>query len=331
MMMQKLGNSDLEISPIGLGTWAIGGDGVFGWGPQDDADSIAAIHRSVESGINWLDTAPIYGMGHSEKIVAQALKDLGSSQRPYIFTKCGLTWDDDKNVTHDIKTDSIRSEVEDSLRRLRTDVIDLYQIHWPAFPPGADAPDLEEAWTTLADLVKEGKVRAIGVSNFNVAQLRRVQELAPITSVQPPYSALMRNIEHEILPFCHANNIGVVVYSPMHNGMLTGAMTRERVAGLPESDWRKQVNLAFREPHLTNSLKLVEVLRGIASRHGRTVADVAIAWTLRLPAVTGAIVGARNTHQVDGFVGALDFRLSGDDVSEIDAALPESIPLMQLS
>ena len=328
MTLKQLGNSDLEISPVGLGTWAIGGDGVFGWGPQDDAKSIAAIRRSVEGGINWLDTAPIYGMGHSEKVVAQALREIGSAQRPLVFTKCGLTWDDEKNVIHNITEASIRSEIEDSLQRLQVDVIDLYQIHWPAFPPGADAPDIEEAWTTLAELKEQGKVRAIGVSNFDASQLERVQKISPIASLQPPYSALMRQIEDEILPYCLDHNIGTIAYSPMHNGMLTGTMTRERVEAMPESDWRKQVNPAFKEPLLTKCLAFAEVLRGIADRNGRSVGEVAIAWTLRLPAVTGAIVGARDAGQVDGFIGALGFRLGDDDLAEIDAALPESTTLM---
>ena len=328
MTMQQLGNSDLEISPIGLGCWAIGGDGVFGWGPQDDAKSIAAIRRSVERGINWLDTAPIYGMGHSEKVVAQALAEIGSANRPLVFAKCGLTWDDDKNVIHNITEASIRQEVEDSLRRLQIDVIDLYQIHWPAFPPGADAPDIEEGWSTLADLKEQGKVRAIGVSNFDAAQLERVQKIAPIASLQPPYSALMRQIEDEILPHCLDNNIGTIVYSPMHNGMLTGAMTRERVEALPEGDWRKQVNPSFKEPLLSKSLEFVEVLRGVADKHGRAISEVALAWVLRHPGVTGAIVGARNAEQVDGFVGALDFRLDDDDLAVIEPALPESMTIL---
>jgi len=326
--MKKLGNSDLEISPIGLGTWAIGGDGVFGWGPQDDAKSIAAIRRSVERGINWLDTAPIYGMGHSEKVVAQALEEIGSADRPLVFTKCGLTWDDDKNVIHNITPDSIRAEVEDSLRRLDIDVIDLYQIHWPAFPPGANAPDIEAAWETLADLKEQGKVRAIGVSNYDVGQLQRTQKIAPIASLQPPYSALMRQIEDEILPHCLDTDIGTIAYSPMHNGMLTGTMTRERVEALPEGDWRKQVNPSFREPLLTKSLEFVEVLRGVADRRGRSVAEAAIAWTLRHPAVTGAIVGARDADQVDGFIGAVDFRLDEDDLARIEPALPESMTII---
>jgi aryl-alcohol dehydrogenase-like predicted oxidoreductase len=326
--MKKLGNSDLEISPIGLGCWAIGGDGALGWGPQDDAKSIAAIRRSVERGINWLDTAPIYGMGHSENVVAQALNEIGGADRPLVFTKCGLTWDDDKNINHNITETSIRQEVEDSLQRLQIDVIDLYQIHWPAFPPGADAPDIEEGWSTLADLKEQGKVRAIGVSNFDAAHLERVQKIAPIASLQPPYSALMRQIEDEILPHCLDNNIGTIVYSPMHNGMLTGTMTRERVEAMPESDWRKQMSPAFKEPLLTQSLEFVEVLRGVADRNGRPVSEVAIAWTLRLPAVTGAIVGARDAGQVDGFIGAMDFRLGDEDLAEIEAALPESTTLI---
>jgi aryl-alcohol dehydrogenase-like predicted oxidoreductase len=329
--MKRLGNSELEISPVGLGTWAIGGDGVFGWGPQDDADSIAAIRRAVDSGINWLDTAAIYGMGHSEKVVADALDEIGSAQRPQVFTKCSLLWDDEKNISHSLKADTIREEIEDSLRRLRVDVIDLYQIHWPVFPPGAPDPDLEEGWTTLAELKEEGKVRAIGVSNFDVTQMERVRPIAPISSLQPPYSMLMRQIEDEILPYCLEHDIGVIVYSPMHNGMLTGAMTRERVDALPESDWRKQVNPAFREPHLSRSLEVAVLLKDIGNRHGRTAAEVAIAWTLRHPAVTGAIVGARNAGQVDGFVGALDFRLSETEINEIDTILPESIGLIEMS
>jgi aryl-alcohol dehydrogenase-like predicted oxidoreductase len=328
MTNKRLGNSDFEISPIGLGTWAMGGDGVFGWGPQDDADSIAAIRHAVESGINWLDTAPVYGMGHSETVVGQALQEIGSAQRPLVFTKCTLTWDDDRNVIHNPSAESIRREVEDSLQRLQIDVIDLCQIHWPAFPPGGDESGIEEAWTTLAELKEQGKVRAIGVSNFNVAQLERAGKAAPIDSLQPPYSALMRKIEDVILPYCLDSNIGVIVYSPMHNGMLSGTMTRERVEAFPKSDWRRQMNPAFREPLLTTCLEFVEVLRGIADRHGRSVGEVAIAWTLRHPAVTGAIVGARNADQVGGFVGAMDFRLDEDGLAEIEAALPESMTLL---
>jgi aryl-alcohol dehydrogenase-like predicted oxidoreductase len=327
--MKKLGNSDLEISSVGLGTWAIGGDGGgFTWGPQDEAESIAAIRRSVERGINWLDTAPVYGLGHSEVVVAKALAEIPAADRPLVFTKCGLAWDDAGNISHNIKAGSIRSEVEDSLRRLQVEVIDLYQIHWPSFPPGAPALDIEEAWSTLAELKNEGKVRAIGVSNFDVEQMKLAQAIAAIASLQPPYSALMRQIEDEILPHCLENNIGVIAYSPMHNGMLTGTMTRERIENLPESDWRKQVNPSFKEPLLTTSLEFVEVLRGVADEHQRTVSEVAIAWILRHPAITGAIVGARNAAQVDGFVGALDFRLNAEDLAVIERALPDSMTII---
>lgn len=328
MTKKRLGSSGFEISPIGLGTWAIGGEGAFGWGPQEDANSIAAIHRAIDSGVNWLDTAPIYGFGRSEEVVGRALAELGSSRRPLIFTKCTLVWDDDGNVHHNTSEASIRREVEGSLRRLRVDVIDLYQIHWPAWPRGGDDTGIEEAWTTLSDLKQEGKVRAIGVSNFDVGQLERVAAIASIASLQPPYSALMRQIEDRILPYCLSHDIGVIAYSPMHNGMLSGKMSRGRIAAMPDSDWRKQVNPAFREPHLTKSLAFVEVLRGIAGRHDRRVAEVAVAWVLRHPAVTGAIVGARGAGQVDGFIGAMDFRLDDADVAKIESALPESLTML---
>jgi len=329
MTLTPLGNSDLEISSIGLGAWAMGGEGVFGWGPQDDAESVAAIHRSVERGINWIDTAPIYGMGHSEKVVARALKELGSANRPLVFTKCSIVWDEEKNVGHSLKGDSIRKEVEDSLQRLDVDVLDLCQIHRPSWPPGAPDPDLEEGWTTLADLTAQGKIRHIGVSNFDASQMARVQEVTPIVSLQPPYSMLMRQIEDEILPFCEKNNIGVIPYSTMQNGLLSGRMTKERVAGLPPSDWRVQMESpAFQEPLLSRILELVETLREIGDGHGRSPAEVAVAWVLRHPAVTGAIVGARSADQVDGFVEAMDFHLSDDEIARIGAELPESISLI---
>lgn len=331
MKLNQLGNSELKITPVGLGTWAIGGESAMGWGPQDDAQSIAALRRGVEQDINWIDTAPIYGFGHAEEIVARVLKEMGSTNRPYVFTKCGFVWDADKNFKHYLKANSIRKEVDDSLRRLQVDVLDLYQIHWPTFPPGTPAPDIEEAWSTLAELKEQGKVRAIGVSNFDAAQLTRIQTIAPVTSLQPPYSMLMRQIEDDILPYCQQHNIGVIVYSPMHNGLLTGKMTRERIAALPESDWRKHANPAFQEPHLSQNLELVEVLRGIGERHGQTTAEVAIAWTLRYPAVTGAIVGVRRPDQVDGIVGALKFRLSESETTEIAAMLPESMNMFELN
>jgi len=330
MSSRALGNSDLEISVIGLGTWAIGGDGAFGWGPQDDARSIEAIHRAVERGIDWIDTAPIYGFGHAEVVVTRALKQLGSSRRPLVFSKVSLVWDEDKTPSHTLKADAIRKDVERSLRRLEIDRLDLCQIHWPSFPPGSPAPDIEEAWTELAQLKEQGKIRHIGVSNFDASQLARAQTIASVTSLQPPYSMLMREIEDETLPFCERHDIGVIVYSPMHNGLLSGKMTRERIEALPDTDWRKSINPAFREPHLSRNLELVELMRGVGDAHGRTPGEVAIAWTLRLSSVTGAIVGARDGNQVDGFIGAMDFRLSDDEVAKIDAALPESISMMQL-
>jgi len=330
-MMKRLGNSDLHISPIGLGTWAIGGDVHFGWGPQDDAESIAAIHRAVESGINWVDTAPIYGFGHSEEIVGQALSAIDRARRPLVFTKCGLVWDEKGEVGHSLKTASVRNEVEASLKRLQVDVLDLCQIHWPSRPPGGPGPEIEEGWVALADLKREGKIRYIGVSNFDVAQLKRIQAIAPVTSLQPPYSMLMRQIEEEILPFCLEHDIGVIGYSPMQNGLLSGLWTRARIASLPETDWRKNFNPAFKEPRLTRNLAFVESLRGIAERLGRSPVEVAIAWTLRHPAITGTIVGARGPAQVDGFIGAIDYRLSEATIDEIAAALPPSVTLLDPS
>jgi len=329
MHTKALGNSDLEITPVGLGAWAMGGDGVFGWGPQDDAESVAAIHRSVERGINWIDTAPIYGMGHSEKVVARALKEMGSSQRPLVFTKCSIVWDQEKNVGHSLKRDSIRREVEESLQRLGVDVLDLCQVHRPSWPPDAPDPDLEEGWSTLADLTTEGKIRYIGVSNFDASQMARAQEIAPITSLQPPYSMLMRQIEDEILPFCLENSIGVLPYSTMQNGLLTGRWTKERVEALPATDWRVQMNSpAFRDPLFSQILGIVDTLREIGDAHGRSPAEVAVAWTLDHSAVTGAIVGARSADQVDGFVGAMDFRLDFEEMAQIKGELPESITLI---
>src|SRR6516164_6179366 len=312
MKTRQLGNSDLFITPIGFGAWAIGGSGwEFAWGSQDDRDPIAAIHEALDAGINWIDTAAVYGLGHSEEIVARALQ--GMNNRPYVFTKCSMVWDDHRGIGHSLKADSIRRECEASLRRLRVEAIDLYQIHWP--DPDAD---IEEGWTTLAALSKEGKVRHIGVSNFNVAQMQRAQAIAPITSLQPRYSLLHREIEGEILPFCARENIGVIAYSPMASGLMTGAMTRERIAALPADDWRKR-HPDFQEPRLSRNLKLVSLLRTIGKRHGHTPAEVAIAWVLRHPAVTAAIVGARRPSQVRGVVGAAPFRLSPREVAEVEA------------
>jgi aryl-alcohol dehydrogenase-like predicted oxidoreductase len=313
MKTRTLGNSDLDITSIGFGAWAIGGgDWEFGWGDQDDADSIAAIHRALERGINWIDTAAIYGLGHSEEVVAKALASW-HGDRPYIFTKCGMIWDDKRQVGYSLKAASIRKECENSLRRLRVETIDLYQIHWSA----DDLAETEEGWTTLAKLQEEGKVRWIGVCNFNMEELRRAQAIAPITSLQPPYSLIRRDIENEVLPYCQQNGIGVIAYSPMASGLLTGAMTRERAAALPEKDWRSK-NPEFKEPKLSKNLALVERLRTIGKRHGRSPGEVAIAWTLRLPEVTGAIVGARNAKQVDGIVGGAELQLTDVEIRELE-------------
>lgn len=311
MQTRKLGNTDMDITALGFGTWAIGGGGwAYGWGPQDDKASIAAINRALDLGMNWIDTAPVYGFGRSETVVGQAIK--GRSQQLYIFTKCTRRWDDKGQIYGNLKADSIRREVDESLRRLKVDVIDLYQIHWPD-----PAADIEEAWTAMAELREAERVRFLGVSNFSVEQMRRAHAIVPISSLQPPYSLTRPEIEQEILPFCAENNIGVIAYSPMANGLLSGTMTRERIAALPDDDWRKTKNKDFQEPNLTHNLKLVELLRDIGKRHGRSPGEVAIAWTLRHPAVTGAIVGGRRADQVDGIIGAGDFRLSEDEIAEI--------------
>jgi aryl-alcohol dehydrogenase-like predicted oxidoreductase len=313
MQTKRLGNSDLAITPLGIGAWAMGGGGwAFGWGPQDDAESMGAIRAAVERGLNWVDTAAVYGLGHSEEVVARALE--GVSPRPYVFTKCARIWDENRQIGKSLKRDSIRRECEASLRRLQVDTIDLYQIHAPE-----PDEDVEEGWETMAQLKAEGKVRWIGVSNFNAAQLERAQRIAPITSLQPPYSIVQPEVEASVLPFCERNGVGVIAYAPMKSGLLTGKMTRERLASLPEDDFRRR-NPFFQEPMLTRALGVVEVLRAIGKRHGRTPGEVAIAWTLRNPAVTGAIVGLRNAGQLEGVIGAADFRLSAGETAEIAAA-----------
>jgi aryl-alcohol dehydrogenase-like predicted oxidoreductase len=317
MQTKPLGNSDLQITPIGFGAWAIGGgDWAFGWGTQDDHDSIEAIQRSLDLGVNWIDTAAIYGLGHSEEVVAQALK--GRTDRPYIFTKCSMIWNEKGEISRSLKNNSIRQEVEASLRRLDVETIDLYQIHWPN-----PEPEIEEGWSTLAQLKDEGKIRYIGVSNFSVEQLQRAQAIAPITSLQPPYSLVNRKVESEVLPFCQEHDIGVIVYSPMQSGLLTGAMNPERVSNLPDNDWRKQ-STEFQEPRLSRNLKLVEVLRQIGQDHQRSPGEVAIAWTLNNPAVTAAIVGGRNGKQVEGIIGAGDFRLDAPALDRIHHFLREN-------
>jgi aryl-alcohol dehydrogenase-like predicted oxidoreductase len=319
MHTRNLGNSDIKITPVGYGAWAVGGSGWdFAWGAQDDADSIAAIHRSLELGVNWIDTAAVYGVGHSEEVVARALKEW-HGPRPYVFTKCSMRWDDQGRVSKVHRADSIREECEGSLRRLQVDVIDLYQIHWP---PEDNGPGLEESWRTLAALQKEGKVRWIGVSNFDVAQLQRAEKIAPVTSLQPPYSLIRRRVENEILPYCERRGIGIIVYSPMASGLLTGAMTRQRAANFPEDDWRRSSS-EFREPKLSQNLELVERLKKVAARHGRTPGEIAIAWTLRLPAVTGAIVGARNAKQAEGVMRAGELKLTPQDFAEIEGTVAQ--------
>jgi aryl-alcohol dehydrogenase-like predicted oxidoreductase len=311
MQKRKLGASDLEITPLGVGAWAMGGGGwQFAWGAQDDDESVDAIHAALDQGINWIDTAAVYGLGHSEEVVGRALA--GRSKKPLVFTKCGIVWDERRETRRSLEPESIRKELERSLSRLKLDVSDLYQIHWPD-------PDnlVEAAWTMMAKLQRAGQVRYIGVSNFNVDQMRRAQAIAPITSLQPPYSIISPEIEKEILPFTQANHIGVIVYSPMKSGLLSGTMTRERIAAMPEDDFRKRVP-HFREPLLSRNLELAELLRTIGTRHGRTAGEVAIAWTLRHPAVTGAIVGMRSAKQVEGVIGAAEFRLSADEIAEIE-------------
>jgi len=313
---RTLGNSDLQLTPIGYGAWAIGGGNwEYGWGPQDDDDSLHTIEHALDSGINWIDTAAIYGLGHSEEIVGKALR--GRAQMPYVFTKCSMRWTPDRKIYRSLKAGSLQEEIEDSLRRLRLERIDLYQIHWPN-----PEDEIEEAWETLAKFQQEGKIRYMGVSNFSVEQMKRVQKIAPITSLQPPYSLLRRDIEAEILPFCREHNIGVINYSPMVSGLLTGKMTVERVNNMPEDDFRKR-SPNFNEPKLSRNLALAEVLRAIGSAHGVEPGVVAIAWTLRNPAITAAIVGARRPDQVDGVLPAASFRLSEDEAASIEQWLAE--------
>jgi len=316
MDTRKLGNSDLQITPVGFGAWALGGSGwEFAWGPQDDADSIAAIHRALELGVNWIDTAAVYGLGHSEEVVARALKEW-RGPRPYVFTKCILRWNEQKKIWREFSAASVRRECEDSLRRLQVGTIDLYQMHWP---PDEGKPGIEEAWQTLAALKAEGKVRWFGVSNFSKAQIQTAEKIAPVTSLQPPYSVIRRQIEKEILPYCETRGIGVISYAPMASGLLTGAMTRERAAALPADDFRSR-NPEFQEPRLSKNLELVERLRQVGARHGRGPGEVAIAWVLRQPAITGAIVGARNAKQAEGVMRAGELHLTREEIAEIEGA-----------
>lgn len=317
MEKRKLGNSDLEITRIGFGAWAIGGSGWdFAWGDQDDKESIEAIHKALDMGINWIDTAAVYGIGHSEEVVAKALKEYGGN-KPYVFTKCVMVWDRNGHVRKVHDPESIRQECEDSLRRLQTDTIDLYQIHWP---PDDDNEKIKPAWEMLAKLKEEGKVRYIGVSNFNVEQMKIAESIAQITSLQPKYSLISRDIEKEILPYANKQNIGVIVYSPMGSGILTGKYNRENIEKLPDDDWRKK-SRDFNEPNLTKNLKLVEAMKQIASEHNRRIGEVAIAWTLKHEAVTAAIVGARNAKQAEEVMTAHDFVLSETEIRRLESVL----------
>ncbi len=311
MQTRQLGNSDLQITPLGIGAWAMGGAGwAFAWSQQDDDESVSAIHAALDAGMNWIDTAAVYGLGHSEEVVAKALA--GRANKPYVFTKCGRNWNEDRQIVKLLKRGAIRQECENSLRRLKVDVIDLYQMHWPE-----PDEDVEEGWETMAKLKEEGKVRWIGVSNFNAEQLCRAQKIAPITSLQPPYSLIRHEIEPDVLPFCSVHNLGVLAYSPMGSGLLTGSMTRERVENLPEDDWRKR-GPQFQEPLLTRNLKIADKLKEIAARHNRSAGEVALAWVLANPAVTAAIVGVRNAEQVGGIIGAMEFRLTEEEIAEIE-------------
>jgi aryl-alcohol dehydrogenase-like predicted oxidoreductase len=310
-----LGNTGMEITRIGFGAWAIGGGGwEFGWGPQEDEESLQAIHRALEQGVNWIDTAAAYGFGHSEQIVGRALEGVPAAERPYVFTKASLLEGPGRTVVHNLKRDSVMREAENSLDRLGVDAIDLYQLHWPD-----PEPDIEEGFSALAELKEQGLVRHIGVSNFNVEQLRRAQQIAPVETLQPPYSLVAREVEAEILPYVEREGIGVIVYSPMGSGLLTGRMTRERIAQLPSDDWRKR-DSRFQEPELSRHLALVERLRAVAQRHETTPGAVAVAWTLRNPAVDAAIVGFRRPDQVDPILAGASLELGEDEVREIEGA-----------
>ena len=312
----ELGHTGMRITRLGFGAWAIGGGGwQFGWGPQEDDASIDAIEHALAQGINWIDTAAAYGFGRSEAVVGRALEGVPAAERPYLFTKCSLLEGEGGRVVNNLERDSILREAEASLERLGVDAIDLYQIHWPI-----PDQDIEEGWAALAELKEQGMVRHIGVSNFDAEQLERIRGVAPVETLQPPYSLIARDVEAAALPYCQDHGIGVIVYSPMGSGLLTGAMTPERIAGLPEDDWRAGAE-AFREPQLSHNLALVERLKVVAERHGTTPGAVAVAWTLRHPAVDAAIVGFRRPDQVDGILAAHALELSEADLALIEGKL----------
>ncbi|GHO46352.1 aldo/keto reductase [Ktedonospora formicarum] len=310
MHTRRFGKSDLQITPIGIGAWAIGGgEWAGGWGSQDDQESIATIKRGLDLGINWIDTAAVYGLGRSEEVVGKAIK---GRERPLIFTKCSLVWDDNRKVGNSLKKDSLKREVESSLKRLGIDYIDLYQIHWPN-----PDPDIEEGWSTLAELKKEGKVRHIGVSNFSIDQMERAERIAPVETLQPPYSLIHPEAEKDILPYCEKHDIGVIVYSPMASGLLTGQMTEERIQQMPEDDWRKH-DAEYQGTRLKRNLELAHTLQEIGQMHNVTAGVVAVAWTLRNPGVTAAIVGSRQPKQIEDMVMAAEYRLSESELQEIE-------------
>jgi aryl-alcohol dehydrogenase-like predicted oxidoreductase len=318
--VRPLGRSDLQISPVGFGAWATGGGGwAFGWGPQDDAASIATIRYALERGVNWIDTAAVYGLGHSEEVVRRALHDIPSKERPYIFTKCGLVWNEqDRSASpHQVLTPaSIRAECEASLRRLGVERIDLYQIHWP----DQGRTPVEDSWATMVQLVEEGKVRAIGVSNFGVELLERCEAIRHVDSLQPPLSLIRRQALEAEIPWSAAHGTGVIAYSPLQSGLLTDSFSQARIDALAEDDWRRR-SPDFKPPRLSRNLALRDALRPVAERHGTTVSAVAIAWALDWPGVSGAIVGARRAEQVDGWIGAATLELPLEDLDEIARAV----------
>ncbi len=313
---RPLGRTDMHITRVGFGAWAVGGEWAFGWGAQDDADSIAAIRHAVGRGVNWIDTAAVYGLGHSEAVVAAALRDIPPRERPYVFTKCGLVWDAQGTPRRVGAPESIRREVEASLRRLEVERIDLYQMHWPA----ADGTPLEAYWQALLDLKREGKVRAVGLSNHDAALLEAAEALGHVETLQPPFSAIKRGFAATELPWCRAHETGVIVYSPMQAGLLTGTFSAERARTLPEGDWRRRSD-EFQGDRLRRNLELAEALRPVAEKHHASVAAVSVAWTLAWSGVTGAIVGARNPAQVDGWIAAATLELDADDLDAIAAAI----------
>lgn len=319
MQTRKLGFSDLHLTTVGLGTWAIGGgDWYWGWGPQDFQESMDTIHRALDLGINWMDSAAAYGLGRSEEFIAKAIKD--RRDKVIIATKCGLVWDENNrsaDVTPRLKADSVRREAEDSLRRLNVETIDLYQIHWPT-----PEEDIEEAWGVIADLVKEGKVRYGGVSNFNVEQLKRIQPIHPVASLQPEYSMLKRGAERELLAYCEANDIGVIAYSPLRSGILTEGFGPERLAAMSDDDWRRR-DSDFQEPSASVNVEFVGKLRQIAKREERPLSHLAIAWVLARPEITAAIVGARRPSQIESSVPAADWQISDEIIAEVEALLTE--------